>query len=89
MTVWMMCSSTPLKKQTLTFAVLIVQVGVEEVYFVTEKFSFSESNVTGTIVSFEFDIRKAPPLLIRLSYQEVLPNYMRCLNTGLCFLIQK
>ena len=54
MTAWMICSSTPLKKEISAFAVLIVQVGLEEstVGFVAELFSFSVCNVTGTMVSF-------------------------------------
>ena len=60
MTVWMMCSSTPLKKEISAFTVLIVQVGCEETTagFVAGEPSFSECKVTGTIVSFEFDIKK-------------------------------
>ncbi len=54
MTVWMMCSSIPVKKEISAVAVLIVQVGFEERMsgFVVEVFLFSVCNVTGTIVSF-------------------------------------
>src|SRR5579875_2316385 len=54
MTVWMMCSSTPLKKEISTLPVLIVQVGLEDITteFLGEVFSFSVCNVTGTMVSF-------------------------------------
>ena len=60
-----MCSSTPLKKEISAVAVLIVQVGFEESIagFIVEEFSFSECNVTGTMVNFDFSIRKAPPLI--------------------------
>jgi hypothetical protein len=63
MTVWMMCSSTPLKKEISTLPVLIVQVGFEEgtAGFVEVVSSFSVCNVTGTMVSFCCDIFKAPP----------------------------
>lgn len=65
MTAWMICSSTPLKKEISAFAVLIVQVGLEEstVGFVAELFSFSVCNVTGTMVSFCCGIGKAPPFI--------------------------
>ena len=64
MTAWMICSSTPLKKEISAFAVLIVQVGLEEstVGFVAELFSFSVCNVTGTMVSFVV-AGKAPPFI--------------------------
>jgi len=54
MTVWMMCSSTPLKKEISALHVLIVQVRFEETTarIDTKVFSFSVCNVTGMMVSF-------------------------------------
>ena len=42
-----------------------MQVGFEEIIagFIVEEFSFSECNVMGTMVNFDFSIRKAPPLI--------------------------
>src|SRR5437764_820669 len=53
-TVWMMCSSTPLEKEISTLAVLIVQTLLAEVVDEVDVYEtlFSECNVTGTIVSF-------------------------------------
>jgi len=58
MTVWMFCSSTLLKKEISTFAVLIVQA-LLEVVVEEEALNvplFSECIVTGTIVSLCFDM---------------------------------
>ena len=65
MTVWMMCSSTPLKKEISAFAVLIVQSwskGILKIEDVKE-FLLSGCSVTGTMVNFCCGIRKAPPLI--------------------------
>lgn len=58
----MMRSSTPLKKETSTVAVLIMQLGIA-VFFGdgTDDSSTVGSNVTGTIVSLSSGISKAPP----------------------------
>ena len=64
MTVWMMHSSTPLKKDISAFAVLIMQMLVEGHFgeVVVKELLLSGCSVTGTIVNFCCGIRKAPPL---------------------------
>lgn len=54
MTVWMMCSSMPLKKEISIVPVLIVQVGLGEIPtdFFGEDVSSLGCSETGTIVSF-------------------------------------
>ena len=64
MIVWMMRSSTPLKKEISAVAVLIMQLAVEgcnEVGTVTSETETVGSNVTGTIVNLFSRIRIAPP----------------------------
>lgn len=60
MIIWMMRSSTPLKKEISAVTVLITQLGpgelLEDVSFV------SGSSLTGTIVNLFVGIRQAPPL---------------------------
>jgi hypothetical protein len=67
MIVWMTCSSTPLLKETSTFAVLIVQQLPEEsgngdIDVAVDL--LSGRSVTGTIVNFSCGIRKAPPSIL-------------------------
>ena len=65
MTVWMTCSSTPLKKDISAFAVFIVQMLVEGSFEEVDvkEFLLSGCSVTGTMVNFCCGIRKAPPLI--------------------------
>ncbi|QQX23636.1 hypothetical protein [Heyndrickxia sporothermodurans] len=62
MTVWMMCSSTPLKKEISAASILIVQKLFEGSFEVVDVIIFFSGCIeTGTIVSFCCDIGKAPP----------------------------
>jgi predicted ABC-type sugar transport system permease subunit len=65
MIVWMMCSSTPLKKEISTPAVLMMQLGLGEICggMIDEESSVRGSSVTGTIVSLFVSISKAPPFI--------------------------
>lgn len=58
MTVWMMCSSTPLKKEISAFAVFTMQMLFEEVVAKVdeEEFLLSACNVTGTMFNVYCDI---------------------------------
>jgi len=60
MIVWMMHSSTPLKKEISAPTVLITQLGSEENCdeLLKEYLSVMVSSVTGTIVSLLVDIKK-------------------------------
>lgn len=74
MMVWMMRSSTPLKKEISAVAVLITQLGLaryleeglEDISFVRG------SSLTGTMVNLFVDIEMAPPL-IDTSIVDMLP----------------
>ena len=63
--VWMMRSSTPLKKAISAPAVLMTHLGskgdCDEL--IKEDLSVMGFSVTGTIVSFVVDIKIAPPLI--------------------------
>jgi hypothetical protein len=64
MIVWMMRSSTPLKKEISAVAVLTMQIGVTECNEVGIVVSRTVgSSLTGTIVSLFSDIRIAPPCI--------------------------
>lgn len=90
MTVWMVCSSTPLKKEISAFFVLIVHTGFEEgtAGFGAVVFSLSGSNVTGTIVSFCCGIRKAPPLVDTCILPGGAASLYALFDWGLTFLIR-
>ena len=63
MMVWIMRSSTPLKKEISALAVLITQLGPDCCGgLCTDVVSWSGSSVTGTIVNLFVGIKMAPPL---------------------------
>lgn len=64
-TVWMMCSSTPLKKEISAAAILITQLGPAVCWKERiEEFSVERgSSLTGTMVNLLVGISKTPPLI--------------------------
>lgn len=73
MIVWMIHSSTPVKKEISAPAVLMTHLGSEVNCdeLINVDLSVMGSSVTGTIVSFVVDIKKAPPLIDMSIVQEV------------------
>ena len=63
MMTWIMCSSTPLKKEISTSVDLIMQLGTWACGcdVTDERLLIIGSNVTGTIVNFVVGIKLAPP----------------------------